>query len=146
MDKIELKQVLPLVFEERRSLMQSDVWLQNLTFQKGHLYLVEIKDGKVIAQINMKNNTDQYMPAMTDLNYGHGIPNLVPVDRRGQTDYLEAVVDGKIQMGYTYPYTSATGLNFLVNSLQYFDSSDMLSADNDNRLVPLRCCLDNLFY
>ncbi|HRR76574.1 MAG TPA: VWA domain-containing protein [Ruminococcus sp.] len=41
---------------------------------------------------------------------------------------VSAVVDGKIQMGYTYPYTSATGLNFLVNSLQYFDSSDMLSA------------------
>ncbi len=45
MDKIELKQVLPLVFEERRSLMQSDVWLQNLTFQKGHLYLVEADSG-----------------------------------------------------------------------------------------------------
>ncbi|HCJ42319.1 hypothetical protein [uncultured Ruminococcus sp.] len=68
---------------------RSDEW------ELGHLYLMEIKDGKVIAQINMKNNTDQYMPAMTDLNYGHGIPNLVPVDRRGQTAYLEAVVDGK---------------------------------------------------
>lgn len=43
---------------------------------------------------------------------------------------VSAVVDGKIQMGYTYPYTSATGLNFLVNSLQYFDSNDMLSADS----------------
>ena len=68
---------------------RSDEW------ELGHLYLMEIKDGEVIAQINMKNNTDQYMPAMTDLNYGQGIPNLVPVDRRGQTAYLEALVDGK---------------------------------------------------
>ena len=41
---------------------------------------------------------------------------------------IEAVVNGEIQMGYTYPYTSATGLNFLVNALQYFDGSDMLST------------------
>lgn len=41
---------------------------------------------------------------------------------------IEAVVNGDLQMGYTYPYTSATGLNFLVNALQHFDSSDMLST------------------
>ncbi len=41
---------------------------------------------------------------------------------------ISAVVDGELQMGYTYPYTSATGLNFLVNALQYFDSSDILSS------------------
>jgi len=45
MDKIVLKQVLPVVFEERRSLMQSDVWLQNLTFEKGCTYLVEADSG-----------------------------------------------------------------------------------------------------
>ena len=41
---------------------------------------------------------------------------------------VDAVVAGELQMGYTYPYTSATGLNFLVNALQHFDSSDMLSS------------------
>ncbi len=41
---------------------------------------------------------------------------------------IDAVIDGEMQLGYTYPYTSATGLNFLVNALQYFDSSDMLST------------------
>ncbi|SFX27018.1 VWA domain-containing protein [Ruminococcus sp. XPD3002] len=40
---------------------------------------------------------------------------------------VDSVVDGELQMGYTYPYTSATGLNFLVNALQYFDGNDMLS-------------------
>ena len=42
---------------------------------------------------------------------------------------INAVVDGELQMGYTYPYTSATGLNFLVNALQHFDGNDMLSTD-----------------
>lgn len=45
MDKIVLKQVLPMVFEEHRSLLQSDVWLQNLTFEKGNSYLVEADSG-----------------------------------------------------------------------------------------------------
>jgi len=40
---------------------------------------------------------------------------------------VDAVVAGDLQMGYTYPYTSATGLNFLVNALQHFDASNILS-------------------
>ena len=40
---------------------------------------------------------------------------------------VDAVVNGELQMGYTYPYTSATGLNFLVNALQHFDSANILS-------------------
>lgn len=40
---------------------------------------------------------------------------------------VEAVVNGELQLGYTYPYTSATGLNFLVNALQHFDGSNILS-------------------
>lgn len=39
----------------------------------------------------------------------------------------QATMDGKVSMGYTYPYTSSTGLNFLVSSLYSFDSSDPLS-------------------
>lgn len=41
---------------------------------------------------------------------------------------INAVLNGDIQMGYTYPYTSATGLNFLVTALQTFDSTDFMSA------------------
>lgn len=40
---------------------------------------------------------------------------------------VDAVVSGELQMGYTYPYTSATGLNFLINALQHFDSDNILS-------------------
>ncbi len=39
----------------------------------------------------------------------------------------QAAMDGKVSMGYTYPYTSSTGLNFLVSSLYSFDSTNPLS-------------------
>ena len=42
---ITLNNVLPQVFEERRSQIQSDVWLQQFQFQKGQLYLVEAASG-----------------------------------------------------------------------------------------------------
>lgn len=41
---------------------------------------------------------------------------------------VQATVDGTIAMGYTNPYASSTGLNFLVSALNCFDSSDMLST------------------
>ncbi|MDE7226666.1 MAG: VWA domain-containing protein, partial [Ruminococcus sp.] len=40
---------------------------------------------------------------------------------------VQATVDGEIAMGYTNPYSSSTGLNFLVSALNTFDSSDILS-------------------
>ena len=51
---------------------------------------------------------------------------------------VDSVVAGDVQMGYTYPYTSATGLNFLVSSLQHFDSSDILSADSISKFQQLQ--------
>lgn len=51
---------------------------------------------------------------------------------------VQAVMDGELQMGYTYPYTSATGLNFLVNSLQYFDSSNILSTGSIEKFQQLQ--------
>ena len=39
----------------------------------------------------------------------------------------EAVANGEINMGYTNPFASVTGLNFLVSTLSTFDSSDPLS-------------------
>lgn len=45
MQNIHLIEALPKVFEERRTSMKSDVWLQNLTLEKGQLYLVEAASG-----------------------------------------------------------------------------------------------------
>ena len=39
----------------------------------------------------------------------------------------QAVANGEINMGYTNPFASATGLNFLVSTLATFDSSNPLS-------------------
>ncbi len=44
MDYIHLKQTLPLVFADRNSVT-SDVWHQNLMFQKGKRYLIEAASG-----------------------------------------------------------------------------------------------------
>lgn len=45
MEKIVLHQVLPAVFAQRDDL-QSDVWKKEVSFQRGHLYLVEADSGQ----------------------------------------------------------------------------------------------------
>lgn len=40
MEKIQLHSVLPQVFAQREDL-HSEIWKQDVTFEKGHLYLVE---------------------------------------------------------------------------------------------------------
>lgn len=42
---------------------------------------------------------------------------------------VNATVESEISMGYTNPYASSTGLNFLVSALEEFDSKDILSSD-----------------
>ncbi len=45
MDKLELCSVLPSVFADNDSLC-SDVWNSNVTFERGHVYLMESESGK----------------------------------------------------------------------------------------------------
>lgn len=45
MNEIVLKHVLPVVFEERRAQLKSDVWLQDVAFRKGETVLVEAESG-----------------------------------------------------------------------------------------------------
>ncbi|MBD3108298.1 VWA domain-containing protein [Bacillus sp. AGMB 02131] len=40
---------------------------------------------------------------------------------------IEAMTNNELAMGYTDPFASSTGLNFLITSLYTFDSSDLLS-------------------
>ena len=44
MEKIQLHSVLPQVFAQRDDL-NSEIWKQDVTFEKGHLYLVEAESG-----------------------------------------------------------------------------------------------------
>lgn len=39
----------------------------------------------------------------------------------------DAIVNNELAMGYTDPFASSAGLNFLVTALNTFDSSDLLS-------------------
>lgn len=41
---------------------------------------------------------------------------------------IEATIKSEIAMGYTNPYASSTGLNFLISALQEFDAADILSS------------------
>ena len=53
------------------------------------------------------------------------------VDKYGQADLkavTEATGDGTLTMGYTNPFTSSTGLNFLVSTLLRYDRNDPLSS------------------
>jgi len=43
------------------------------------------------------------------------------------TTIIDAVVNDELDMGYTNPLKSSTGLNFLISALHAFDSSDLLS-------------------
>ncbi|MBP0975008.1 MAG: VWA domain-containing protein [Oscillospiraceae bacterium] len=52
-------------------------------------------------------------------------------DTYGKVDIstiVPATVNSEITMGYTNPYASSTGLNFLVAALEEFDSQDILST------------------
>ena len=44
MDKIELKNALPEVFASRDDI-RSEIWHREVTFERGHLYLVEAGSG-----------------------------------------------------------------------------------------------------
>lgn len=53
------------------------------------------------------------------------------VEKYGQADLkavTEATGKGELTMGYTNPFTSSTGLNFLVSTLLRYDRNDPLSA------------------
>ncbi len=45
------------------------------------------------------------------------------------TTIIEAVANNELQMGYTNPLASSTGLNFLISALYTFDSSNLLSDE-----------------
>ena len=45
MERIELHSILPAVFAQRDDL-RSEIWKSEVTFEKGHLYLVEAESGK----------------------------------------------------------------------------------------------------
>ena len=45
MQTIQLNKLLPYVFRERRDSLKSDIWLQQVSFERGKFYLIEAMSG-----------------------------------------------------------------------------------------------------
>ena len=88
--------------------------------------------GEMIAAENVKINL------VTDRLAGNTAGILISKDTHkklndayGKVDIstvVQATVKSEITMGYTNPYASSTGLNFLVSALEEFDPEDILSS------------------
>ncbi len=82
------------------------------------------------AELSTKNGTDRLVGNVAGILLADDMIKTLTADYGSITieTITKATQDGKVAMGYTYPYTSSTGLNFLVSSLNSFDSSDPLSS------------------
>ena len=58
MDKIELKNALPEVFALRDDI-RSEIWHREVTFERGHLYLVEAGRKTIFRLVSVFFENDQ---------------------------------------------------------------------------------------
>ena len=82
------------------------------------------------AELSTKNGTERLVGNVAGILLADDMIKTLTADYSSITieTVTKAAQDGKVSMGYTYPYTSSTGLNFLVSSLYSFDQNDPLSA------------------
>ncbi len=82
------------------------------------------------AELSTAKGTDRLVGNVAGILLSDGMIKTLTADYGEITieTITRAAQDGKVSMGYTYPYTSSTGLNFLVSSLYSFDSADPLSG------------------
>ena len=83
------------------------------------------------AELSVQNGTDRLVGNVAGILLADDMVKTLTADYGSITieTITRATQDSKVKMGYTYPYTSSTGLNFLVSSLYSFDSANPLSAD-----------------
>lgn len=82
------------------------------------------------AQLSTRNGTDRLVGNVAGILLSDDMVKTLTADYGSITieTITRATQEGKVAMGYTYPYTSSTGLNFLVSSLYSFDNADPLST------------------
>lgn len=92
----------------------NELWAEMLQAQK--VELKKVSDG--IA----KNATGMLLSSSTydALQQKYGTVDLGAV--------VQATINNEIAMGYTNPYASSTGMNFLISTLTYFDQENPLSS------------------
>lgn len=82
------------------------------------------------AQLSVTYSTDKLVGNVAGLLLSDNVSKEI-VSSYGEITMdtvLQASTEGKLSVGYTYPYTSSTGLNFLVSALHTFDANDPLGS------------------
>jgi Ca-activated chloride channel family protein len=108
MDYIVSKKYVPDAFTP-----SNELWGEMMKSQGVNLKLIEKKLAGNVAGIIVSKN-----------KYNELIKKYGSINLKNITD---AVSKNKIAMGYTNPFASSTGLNFLVSTLSTFDPKDLLS-------------------
>ncbi|UWG96655.1 VWA domain-containing protein [Dehalobacter sp. DCM] len=92
----------------------NELWGEMITAQGVQTQLVEKKlTGNVAGILISKSKNDELIKK-------YGAINIKTI--------TDAVSKNELAMGYTNPFASSTGLNFLMTALDTFDSSDLLST------------------
>lgn len=92
----------------------NEIWAKMIQAQNVNLTVVDNAIAKNTAGILLSQST------YDALKEKYGTVDLSSV--------VEATINNEIAMGYTNPYSSSTGMNFLISTLSYFDSEDPLST------------------
>lgn len=87
--------------------------------------------GEMVASSGVKINkvSDSLVGNTAGILLSKNAQNTIK-EKYGEVNFktvVNATQDGVITMGYTNPFSSATGLNFLVSTLSAYDSKDILS-------------------
>lgn len=92
----------------------NELWAKMVQAQHANLDLVDTGIAKNAPGILLSQST------YDALNQKYGKVDLDVI--------VEATINNEIAMGYTNPYASSTGMNFLISALAYFDSENPLSS------------------
>ncbi len=107
-DYIVSEKYIPELFSPSNELWGAMVQAKSPNLTKVSDSLVKNTAGLLVSQSTYKNLESKY-----------GKADLAAV--------VQAIINSEITVGYTNPYASSTGLNSLVSTLAYFDSSNPLS-------------------
>ena len=92
----------------------NELWAKMIQAQGATLDLIDSGIAKNAAGILLSQSTYDAL----ENNYGKVDLDVI----------VQATINNEIAMGYTNPYASSTGMNFLVSALSYFDNENPLSS------------------
>ena len=92
----------------------NELWAKMVQAQDANLDLIDSGIAKNTAGILLSQSTYDAL----EKNYGKVDLDVI----------VQATINNEIAMGYTNPYASSTGMNFLISALSYFDKENPLSS------------------